>query len=780
MPDHSTVHLLVAVIAGLAITQIVLIVLARGLGLRVSRTCIVTGLSLAAAPVVVFLAAHSILLPTDVIARNVPDAPPSNAAADYRVLNDAVYQFIPWEAEVRRAFAAGRLPLWSDLIDGGSSPWLNPQAGVLSPVFLVARLAPLEHHLLAALAIKLLIAFQGAWLLARVLGGRRGPALIAGFGFALGGAVMAWSLFAHSATAAWVPWLVAASIRTARRPVVGRVASTAVATAAMLLSGHPETALGGGILAAVGATCYGRRSAGLRGALAGVGAAAAAALLGFMLAAPHLLPFARHLPNTVRYQRLTEHASGHPAPHGWVDSRKARFLKSTASPQPYGWWPYSQGPFLPVGGGGYAGLTALAGAFLALAFRARRVVPLVVTGTAIGALVAEFRPLIALAHRLPLLESVEWTRLITVLPLCLAVGGAIGLSELMRRRRPVALTAVAAAAGVSLAVSPRPAVAVIWLGIGIATIVLLTRPKLATALLVAVTLADLAPWARAMLPMGDPRLFYPETRFMTTLEQRQTASGSPRATGLRFNVYPSMLAMYGAADIRYHNPVADHRYAQVLDAALRFHPVSQPYEYFSPVRTLPPLVDFLNLGLIVTGARDLPDRFTEVTTDAKGRHRLFENRQRLPRAFIPTGGVVVDAERTLEATASITDPRIVVVSRGEANGRQVPRSRWDPTAVGWTADGHGRVVMEVGGNGIRLVATSLTHRRGWRGRAGSQRLEIITVNHAFVGVVVPDGVKSVELGFTPPGFRTGVMIFLIGFIVLLGLVVTPVKRRRRE
>ena len=134
MPDPSTVNLLAAVTTGLAITQFALVLLARGLGLRIHRTAAASGLGLAAALVLGFLAADAILLPTDVIARNVPDAPPSDAAANYRVLNDAVYQFIPWEAEVRHAFAAGRLPLWSDLIDGGGSPWLNPQAGVLSPI----------------------------------------------------------------------------------------------------------------------------------------------------------------------------------------------------------------------------------------------------------------------------------------------------------------------------------------------------------------------------------------------------------------------------------------------------------------------------------------------------------------------------------------------------------------------------------------------------------------------------------------------------------------------
>ncbi len=265
---------------------------------------------------------------------------------------------------------------------------------------------------------------------------------------------------------------------------------------------------------------------------------------------------------------------------------------------------------------------------------------------------------------------------------------------------------------------------------------------------------------------------------MTAFKQRCAEAGSARAIGLGFNVYPSMLAMYGVADIRYHNPVADHRYAQVLDAALDFHPVSRPYEYFSPVRTLPPLVDFLNLGFVVSGSSELPDRFVEVAADAVGRRRLFENRRRLPRAFIPTGGVVVDGGRTLDATASISDPRVVVVSRAEAAGRQVPPSRWDPDAVCWTSNGRGRVKLDVAGDGVRLVATSLTHPGGWNARADDRRLEVITIDHAFVGIVVPDGVGHVELTHTPPGFRTGVVIGLVGLMVLVALVTGAARRQR--
>lgn len=96
------------------------------------------------------------------------------------MLNDSIYQFVPWESEVRRAFTEHRLPLWSDRIDGGSSPWANPQAEVLSPVRMLARLVPVADSMLTVLTLKMLVAIEGAWLAARLLGACEGAANVAG------------------------------------------------------------------------------------------------------------------------------------------------------------------------------------------------------------------------------------------------------------------------------------------------------------------------------------------------------------------------------------------------------------------------------------------------------------------------------------------------------------------------------------------------------------------------------------------------------------------------
>ena len=83
-----------------------------------------------------------LLVPADILQRAIPLAPAVEATHRHDLLNDAVYQFIPWELEVRHALSDLRLPLWSDDLEGGSSPWVNPQASPLSPIAMPARACP--------------------------------------------------------------------------------------------------------------------------------------------------------------------------------------------------------------------------------------------------------------------------------------------------------------------------------------------------------------------------------------------------------------------------------------------------------------------------------------------------------------------------------------------------------------------------------------------------------------------------------------------------------------
>jgi hypothetical protein len=779
--DLTVLRLAVGLLAGAAITQIVLLLVARGLGFRLPRRVQATAVGLSLVLVVGYVAGDRILFPTTVISKNVPGAEPSNIGSEYAVLNDLVYQFMPWEFEVRRALANRRLPLWSDRIDGGSPLWANPQLEAASPLANLARLAPIEHHYLAAVALKLLVAFQGAWLLARLLGASRMMAWIAAASFAIGGGVMAWSCFANATTAASIPWLVTASIRTCRRPSARRIGATGLIAAVTLLSGHPETALGGGLLAATCTLTMSRRSRGAQGALHGIGAASLAAILGLAIAAPQLAPFGKLLPHTVRFQRMTQ--SGHGSSDdvgGWFDPAGANLLKGVASPNAFGSRPYLGGHYVPVAGAGYAGLVALAGAAAAFAMGIRRCLPFLLFAAGTAVMVAGVAPVASLVGGLPLLNAMSWSRCLPSLALCLACCGAVAFTVGGRRLRLTFGLGLAAAAAVSLTVSHDQTTVLLWVGLAAACAALAWRPRIGALLLMATLAADLGPWAFWVLPKGDPDLFYPKTPFIEALEREVRDRGDCRATGLGFTLYPSLLPAYGIRDVRYHNPVAEYSYAQLLDAAFDFHREDRPYEYHSGfVRPDRLLLDFLNVGFVVSGRAKMPRRFEPVEAASVGPLRIFRNRRILPRAFIAIDTLSVDGSETVETTVTNPDPRVVTLNRNEVGSWQPDPHRWSRDFVVTNSDRPGRVSLTVKGKGERLLATSFTHPFGWRATADGRRLKTVTINHAFVGVIVPADIHDVELRYIHPGSTAGFVLFAVGAIFIVGLLVWPMVRRNR-
>ena len=108
--------------------------LARLLQVRLRREVVAAGLLLPWLVLWPWVAGSKLLAPTEVLAGQVPGTLASGPMKGHALeLSDEMFQFYPWELEVRHAFSEGRWPFWSDRIDGGSSPWANPSAEMLMP-----------------------------------------------------------------------------------------------------------------------------------------------------------------------------------------------------------------------------------------------------------------------------------------------------------------------------------------------------------------------------------------------------------------------------------------------------------------------------------------------------------------------------------------------------------------------------------------------------------------------------------------------------------------------
>ncbi|MEM7048292.1 MAG: hypothetical protein AAF604_01475 [Acidobacteriota bacterium] len=743
-----------------------------------------------------WLVGDHLLAPTDVL-RWLPDAPRVEASPRHDLLNDAVYQFLPWELEVRHALAERRLPLWSDLLDGGSSPWANPQAGVFSPIHNLARAVPIQHFLLVMLGLKVLIAALGTWVLARLVGVRSPAALIAATGFALSGGLMAWSLFPHTATVAWVPWLAAATLRLVRRPVRRNLVVAALVAAVTLLSGHPETAFAGaGLAAVVGLALAPADRLRRRRGLIAVGLACG---LGLALAAVHLVPFAEVLSHSQRAdetlaRRLPTSALGASLKTAGFVPEAVSFLRAPSHPRAFG-WPYAEpfrGPINWVDAcSGYAGLVAWAGAWLALFVGPRRrLVPWLGFVGLAYLLTARFVPLALLLELVPALRSPAWSRFLLVACLALNVAAALGIDSLARRtqsrwrqsrrhwsRRPWPRPALAfgLAAAVSLLLQPDGWGLLLWLSLAAAGALLLVQPRLAAWALAAVVLLDLVPWARSHLPRGQSALFYPRTGLVETLAD---ATGEGRVVGGDRLAYPALLSVYDLGDVRSHNPLADVRQLAVLEAAFGFSPSTE--EYFAPFSNLDhPLLDFLGVrGALLSLGVPRPDGLRQFDDGRFYPFFVFSNPEALPEAFFPAAVEVLPRQDLPAWVRDLERADRVALLQREAGGWQPTPGPRPVVEVVEERRGYRRLQWSPGAED-RLLATSLRGPDGWRARTSEGRLlDTLTVNGAFLGLRIPPGVGAVELHYRPSGIGVGGAFTGLAALLLGALAAGPGRRRR--
>ncbi|MDA8016386.1 MAG: YfhO family protein [Thermoanaerobaculia bacterium] len=778
-----------ALLALLLLLQGLLWILAYGLGRRLHPSVMVAGCVLPLGLLLPWLMPERVLAPTATL--GIPGAPQAVEQAMHADLNDAALLLIPWELDVRHAFADGRLPLWSDVIGGGSSPWSNPQAGAMSPLAMLSRVLPIQYFLLAVLAFKMMVALEGAALLANACGARVRWALLAGVAFSLGGGIQAWSLFPATQVGAWFPWLALGSLACVRTKRPRAIVATALIFAAILLGGHPETALAAGLGAAVVALSLARYSSpgALRETGAGVARAALAAVLGLALSAPHVLPFLGVLPESARAVETLEDLDRDAAmtwnePMSWFYYMRGKLLLSPLSRDVFR-FPYStqqSGGAIswPDSLTGYAGIVALATGFVALASRRRRRLALPFLGMAVACyvLASEPLPLMRVLFEIPPLRTPAYARLLLVASPALAVAGALGLQTLASARRGWwGWCACGLAGALSLAASPSPFNWVLWAGVmtlAVAMVRLRSRQHLLAMGWMAIALLDLLPWARAGLPAGEPAHFYPRTPVLERIAAEVTGgvSNTPwRVVGDDYLLYPDIPAVYDLADPRPHNPMASAAQIAALDAAFGFAP--SRVQYFAPMSNLEhPFLDFLNVRVVLSAAHFPPlhgfDRLEELPP-----YVLWRNPDALPRWFLASGADEV-AEHELKGwIAAMTDPRRAALEPGALAASDCHRVAPTTGAVAAKRARPGLVELELpeGIPPCAVLATSIPHAPGWRARADGEDLSVVTIHGGYVGVVLPAGVSNLMLRYVPKGFVLGWMLFTAASVGLVWLVV---------
>jgi hypothetical protein len=148
--------------------------------------------------------------------------------------------------------------------------------------------------------------------------------------------------------------------------------------------------------------------------------------------------------------------------------------------------------------------------------------------------------------------------------------------------------------------------------------------------------------------------------------------------------------------------------------------------------------------------------------------RLFELQQSPGRAHVTAGLLRVPSDAA--ALAALAAPRASRLALGQAvaveselAGVEQPRRTRAGEAVVARAEG-GRLDVRADGPGVLVIAEGFD--RGWSAALDGADARLFRVNHAQMGVVLPEGTHRVTLRYRPRGFDAGVALFAVGLLLL--------------
>ncbi|HEV8631004.1 MAG TPA: YfhO family protein [Thermoanaerobaculia bacterium] len=704
------------------------------------------------------------------------------------LLSDVPMMMVPFRALVRERLLRGRAPLWAHELSSGQPLLGNGQSAAFAPLHLLASPLPPVRALTVTAAWQMLLALLLTHALLRSLGAGPAGAALAAVGYGLSSFLVVWAYYPMGMAAAWLPGVLLGIVSLHRRQ---RHALPALVTcgAGAALAGHPESLLQTALAAALLAAALLVTTREARGSFAA--RLGFAALLVGLLTAPGLLPFVEAAPESQRGVLLASLGGAAPLRewHG-VELRVLVDPLAFGSPRDDNWWwtpaNYSE---LCTAWIGLAALTvALAGGLAGGRGRGWALAGVVALAVAFG-----WPPLAAVVHHLPLLRLLQLPRLRLLAVLALAVAAGLALERLPaeRRGRWLATGALLVAAVLGTLYPPQRALwqrlwwvaAVPGCAVAAATLLVPRARRAFPAVIVSLTLLDLLLLGVRFNPLvpGDEDLGAPPAVARLLAARR----GAPpfRVAAVGPALLPNLAALYGLADARVYDPMAPWAPQEVLARAWQspregFLTLLQPGAVVAaggggepPAQ---PALDYLGVRyLLADRALPLPAPWRPVWQ--RGSDRLWENRAALPLFFAPRRVEVVASQSLAiaHAAANRDFAALAVVERPLA------------AAPGREAEvGGGVVLRRIDANGFRLevespggclVASSVSHARGWRVDIDGEPVPALRVNGGFLGFVAPPGRHRVRLDYRPAGWRWGLALAAAG--VLLSLL--AIERTRR-
>lgn len=681
-------------------------------------------------------------------------------------MNDVPLQEVPWAHVVRESWRSLRAPLWNATTACGAPLLGNAQSAGLSPLRLIALPLSLGHAMTAEAAMKLLIALTFMFLYCR----RRwseGASVIAAISFAFSGFFFVWLHFPIATAGVFLPGVLYFIDLLVEDATYARLAGAAVLWAAILYSGHPETAAHM-FLVALLYTLW------LRPRWKTLVTLGGAMVIAALLATPFLATFSEAMTKSRRYRNLQIE------PFSATEMPFSNWQSAVVILQPLFYGPYDQ----PWGPSELDALTAFAGvlgvaAWVAVAWwvvatrawRSREAFFALLALLMLG-VVFDWPGFADAMHFILPLGAHARLRLVLVCAFAIQIAAAIDLAPgrplliglgvaaaaliaifagidfpaLVRDRRPAALLAAVPSFGVLI----------------VCAAMLFSRTKFALGALIFAVVAEMWIPGRAFNPATTDALMYPRTPLIDKL--RSLDGG--RVAGYGAMLFPNTPALYGFEDIRVHDPMANNRYVEFLAATSTYDP--RPY-FGMWFDTNTHVLDFLNVRYLVTDP-NVPvadrTRWRQIYDGPDG--WIFENRTVLPRFFAARNVVLEFNDEAFARRLRDMDDKwshTVLLEELKLENRRMHDDFFSPRP----ADAPEARVEIVGSAATEyrirttaprytLVASSIPWWPGWKVERNGRRIEPVRVNGAFLGFAVPEGVCDVRVWYAPATFRWGALV----------------------
>jgi len=747
--------------------------------------------------VVLAVLLHESILPgkglsaADGIFAFLPWSEQATHAASNPLLVDQYLRFDPTRHWHHANLRQGRFPLWNPFISCGAPALAASQNAILFPIrLLYSLLDPLRAAAAEAFS-KLLCAGFFTFIFVRRLGVGFSGALLSGIAFGLCGFMVVWLGHPHVNCAMWLPLLLyfiegqfaARAAGAGSRFPFRATAGFSIAFGFMLLGGHPPTSLhvaAASILYFLFRLFSGDDGAPkrihLRSLLVGMAA-------GFLLAAPQVLPFLEYygLSSAPLTSANIERASTSLDVKTFVN-----YLLPMIAGSPVRNFE-NLGQFFQLTPAesfnersGFVGvLTVFLALAAALHVRDRRVLFFAALGAASACVVLGLWPVPLILGSLPVIGSINHTRLILLICFSLAVLAGFGLDRLheIRNKRwfrsslGASMIAAACLAGWVLrrlepaltsdqeGVNPfiYEQLAMFAAGMTLVLFVSLGPKRLSAPVSLCWVSIELLWFGMGYNPAIPRYDYYPAAPSIRFLQRDDSMF---RISGIDGVLPPNTGEVYGLYDVRGQDFMTVRRYEEFVTGA------AGDFWFYSSNARLTPSLLLSNTRYILTRPdHELPaSNFTRVY---QGEVDIYEIHPFLERAMLVYGHEVIrnryEILRRLWSPGF--DPREIVIlerpPKPAVTGPEQAKSALEPRVemVRYEAD---EVTIELASPKPGFLLLLDTHFPGWKAFVDERPAEIYRANLNFRAVAVPAGESTVRFRYRPLSFRLGILLCLVG------------------